>query len=309
MSRAKHVRTSDRARHSPDLASDDATTIAGIRITHPERVAFPRLGLTKLDVIRYYDSVAEWMLPHLRSRPLTLVQCAPDADHCRYLRHSGERAPEQVRVVKIQEQTKIGDYMAVDDLRGLIALAQRNIIEFHTWNASLDHLEHPNRVVLDLDPGPEVPWRDMVHAAILVRDTLSDIGLRSWLKTTGGKGLHVVVPIAPTRTWEASLTFARTLAETLVQHDPDRYTVKFAKRGRERLILLDYLRNNRTNTSVAAYSARARELATVSVPLDWDELSVRTRPDRWTVKTVARRLKTQPDPWKHYFKTTQRLPK
>jgi bifunctional non-homologous end joining protein LigD len=133
--------------------------------------------------------------------------------------------------------------------------------------------------------------------------------LKSWLKTTGGKGLHVVVPIAPTRSWEACLTFARSVAETLVRHDPDRYTMKFSKRGRERLILLDYLRNNRTNTSVAAWSARARALATVSVPLDWDELSARTKPERWTVKTIARRLKTHADPWKDYFKSKQQLPR
>jgi bifunctional non-homologous end joining protein LigD len=291
------------------VAPDEVGAIAGVRITHPDRLAFPDLGLTKLDLIRYYDSVADWMLPHLRARPLTLVQCAPDADHCRYLRHSGERAPEQVRVINIQEQTKVGDYMIVDDRAGLIALAQRNIIEFHTWNSTDDRLEHPNRVVFDLDPGPEVQWRDMVRAATLMRDTLDDIGLRSWLKTTGGKGLHVVAPIAPTRTWEDCLTFARAVAETLARHDPDRYTVKFAKRGRERLILLDYLRNNRTNTSVAAWSARARKLATVSVPLDWDELSVRTRPERWTVKTVPRRLRTHPDPWKGYFKSRQQLPR
>jgi bifunctional non-homologous end joining protein LigD len=291
------------------ISRQHVDAIAGIRITHPERLAFPALGLTKLDLIRYYDAVADWMLPHLRARPLTLVQCAPDAEHCRYLRHSGERAPEQVRVVEIQEQTKIGDYMIVDDRTGLIALAQRNIIEFHTWNANIERVEQPNRVVLDLDPGPDVEWRDMVRAATLVRDTLKDIGLKSWLKTTGGKGLHVVVPIAPTRSWEDCLSFARAVAESLARHDPGRYTVKFAKRGRERLILLDYLRNNRTNTSVAAYSARARALATVSVPLEWDELSVRTRPERWTVKTVGRRLKTHADPWKDYFKSKQQLPR
>lgn len=294
-------------RDSRSSASEQ--TIAGVRITHPDRLMFPDLGLKKIDLIRYYDAVADWMLPHLRARPLTLVQCAPDADNCRYLRHSGERAPEQVRVVEIQEQTKIGDYMIADDRAGLIALAQRNIIEFHTWNATVEKLERPNRVVLDLDPGPEVMWRDMVAAAKLVRDTLQDVGVKSWLKTTGGKGLHVVAPIAPTRSWDECLTFARTVAETLASHDPERYTIKFAKRGRERLILIDYLRNNRTNTSVAAYSARARAHATVSVPLDWDELSVRAKPERWTVKTVPRRLKTLADPWKDYFKSRQSLPR
>jgi bifunctional non-homologous end joining protein LigD len=290
-------------------STSSQSLIAGVRITHPDRLAFPDLGLTKLDLIHYYDLVADWMLPHLRSRPLTLVQCAPDAEHCRYLRHSAERAPEQVRVVKIQEQTKIGDYMIADDRPGLIALAQRNIIEFHTWNAVIERVEQPNRIVLDLDPGPDVAWRDMVTAAKLVRDTLKDIGLKSWLKTTGGKGLHIVVPITPKGSWEECLEFARTVAQSLARHDPDRYTTKFAKRGRENLILIDYLRNNRTNTSVAAYSARARPLATVSVPLDWNELSVRTKPERWTVKTLARRLKTHADPWKDYFKSRQQLPR
>jgi bifunctional non-homologous end joining protein LigD len=269
---------------------------------------YPDLALTKLELVRYYDAVAERMLTHLRGRPLTLVQCAPDAHHCRFLRHSGERAPAQVRVVKIQEQTKIGDYMVVDDAPGLVALAQRNIIEFHTWNARMEHIERPDRIVLDLDPGPEVPWREIVKAARLARTTLADLGLESWLKTTGGKGLHIVVPIVPRHEWSVCLDFARSLAASFVEHDPGRYTTSFAKRGRERRILIDYLRNNRTNTSVAAYSLRARPNATVSLPLSWDELTSRMRPERWTIRTVPRRLPSAPDPWLGYFRTKQVLP-
>ena len=133
--------------------------IAGVPISSPERLLFPEARVTKLDMLRYYEAVGKWMLPYLSGRPLTLKQCAPDVDHCRYLRHSGERAPKQVRVVNIQEQTKIGDYMIVDDLAGLIALAQRNIIEFHTWNSTADHVERPDRVIFDLDPGPDVAWK------------------------------------------------------------------------------------------------------------------------------------------------------
>jgi len=267
------------------------------------------LGLTKADLIRYYDMAAEVMLPHLRDRPLTLVQCAPDFGHCRYLRHSGERAPAHVRVVQIQEQTKVGDYMVVDDPTALIALAQRNIIEFHTWNAPTSHVERPDRIVLDLDPGPEVQWAALVSAARAVRAALDGLGLRCWLKATGGRGLHVVMPIAPDYDWPTCLEFARTVASTLAQHDPQTFTTRFAKRGRERLILVDYLRNNRTNTSVSAWSARSRPNAGVSTPLSWDELTPRLRNERWTVRTLTRRhLEDRSRLWADYFRTRQTLP-
>lgn len=280
-------------------------TFAGIRVTHPERIVYPEAGLTKLDLVRYYDSVGPWMLPHLRGRPLTLKQCAPDAGHCRFLRHSGERAPAQVRVINIREKTKVGDYMIVDDQAALVALAQRNIVEFHTWNSTDDHIEQPDRIVFDLDPGPAVSWRDMIDAARLVRNALETLKLEAWIKTTGGNGLHIVVPIAPAHDWSVCLAFARSVAGEIVQYDPSRFTTKFAKSGREEQILIDYLRNNRTNTSVAAYSARARPTATVSVPLAWDELSTRMRPERWTIETLPRRLKTLKDPWAGYFKARQ----
>jgi bifunctional non-homologous end joining protein LigD len=279
-----------------------------VRVTHPDRVVFHDPELTKLDVVRYYEAVAERMLPHLRGRPLTLVQCAPDATHCRFLRHSGHRAPAQVRVVNIQERTKVGDYMVIDDDAGLIGLAQYNILEFHTWNARVDRLERPDRIVFDLDPGPEASWKQIVAAARLVRGALDDLKLASWIKTTGGRGLHIVVPIRPAYEWEACLAFARGVASRLVEHDPELYTIKFAKAGRERQILIDYLRNNRTNTSVAAYSVRAREHAPVSMPLAWDELTPRAIPGRWTVQSAVRRITREPDPWAGYFESKQRLP-
>jgi bifunctional non-homologous end joining protein LigD len=283
--------------------------IAGVRISSPDRLLFPAAGLTKLDLIRYYEAVGPWILPHLRGRPLTLKQCAPDVDHCRYLRHSGERAPAQVRVIQIQEQKKIGDYMIIDDLAGLVALAQRNIIEMHTWNSTAEHLETPDRLVFDLDPGPQVEWRDTVAAAGHVRQALQGLGLKAWVKTTGGRGLHIVVPIMPERDWSDCLAFARTFASEIAKHDPRRFTTTFAKHKRERQILIDYLRNNRTNTSVAAYSARARAAATVSVPIAWEELTARLRPDSWTMRTVPKLLAARKDPWAAYFRTRQTLPK
>src|SRR5690349_3782809 len=154
-----------------------------ITITHPDRVLFPQLGITKIDVVRYYDAVADWIVPHLRNRPLTLKQCAPDVDNCRYMRHARERDIPGVRTIDIQEQRKVGRYLIVDSLPALIALVQRYIIELHTWQATADDLEHPNRIVLDLDPGDDVPWPDVIAATRLVRDVLKALKLESWLKT------------------------------------------------------------------------------------------------------------------------------
>ena len=290
------------------LASPPGLAIAGVPISSPERLLFPDAHITKLDMLRYYETVSEWIVPHLRGRPLTLKQCAPDVDHCRYLRHSGERAPKQVRVVHIQEQTKVGDYMVIDDLSGLIALAQRNIVEFHTWNATADRVERPDRIVFDLDPGPNVAWKDTVAAARLLRTSLQSIGLESWVKTTGGKGLHIVAPIVPAHDWSDCLAFAKAVAGEIVEHDPRRFTLKFSKEGRASQILIDYLRNNRTNTSVAAYSARARETAAVSVPIAWEELTTRLKPERWTIRTVPKLLLSRKDPWAGYFRAKQKLP-
>ncbi|MFL5302952.1 MAG: DNA ligase D [Anaeromyxobacteraceae bacterium] len=283
--------------------------IAGVRMTYPDRLVYPDAGLTKRDVARYYEDVAEWMLPHVRGRPLTLVHCpAGVAGECRYMKHSKLWAPEAVRRVRIAEKTKTGEYLVIDDAAALLSVVQMDVLEIHTWNSTTDRLEQPDRLVLDLDPGPEVRWLDVAGAARTLRDALLALGLDSAVKTTGGAGLHVVVPLAPERDWTECLAFSRALAAALVRHDPRLFTVNYVRKGREKKILLDYLRNNRTNTSVAAFSTRARAAATVSVPLAWDELGARLRPDRFTVKTLARRLRLLgADPWATYWTSGQRI--
>jgi bifunctional non-homologous end joining protein LigD len=217
------------------------------------------------------------------------------------MKHSKVWARGPVRRISIREKTKFGEYLVVDDEAALLSLAQMNILELHTWNTRAEHLERPDRIVLDLDPGPDVRFAEVVAAARLVRDALAALGLASFVKTTGGAGLHVVVPLAPMSRWEECLAFARAFASAIARHDPRRFTVGFAKAGRERKILLDYLRSNRTNTSVAAFSTRARPDAPVSVPLAWDELGPRLRPGRYTVATVPRRLASLgDDPWQGY---------
>jgi bifunctional non-homologous end joining protein LigD len=281
--------------------SGERVEVSGVRISSPSRVVFPDLGLTKRAVARYYDEVSAAMVPHLRGRPLTLFHCPEGlSGDCRFMKHSKVWAPEAVRRVRIREKTKVGEYLVVDDARALLSVVQMDVLELHTWNATIDRLEEPDRLVLDLDPGPAVPFRAVVAAARLVRDALSTLGLVSFVKTTGGAGLHVVAPLVPAP-WQDCLAVARALATALARHDPRRFTASFAKAGRGSRILVDYLRNNRTNTSVAAFSLRARPGAPVSVPVAWDELGPRLRPDRFTVSSVPRRLRSlRADPWEGY---------
>jgi len=189
-----------------------------------------------------------------------------------------------------------------------MSLVQMGVLEIHTWNSVYDDIERPNRLVLDLDPGERVPWSRVVSAARAVRCALEALGLKSFVKTTGGRGLHVVVPLVPDADWAACLAFARALSEAIERSDPGTYTTHYAKGGREDKILLDYLRNNRTNTSIAAYSTRARPGAPVSVPIAWDELTPRLEPAAWTAVTVPTRLMgLRRDPWADYWRTRQTL--
>jgi bifunctional non-homologous end joining protein LigD len=285
--------------------------VRGVRISHPDRVMYEKPRLTKLDIVRYYDRIAPAMMPHVEGRPLTLVRCGEGvAGGCFYMKHSKVWAPPSLKRVKIREKTKVGDYLVIESPEGIVALAQFDILEFHTWNSRYPKIEHPDRVILDLDPGPAVAWSRVMETAKTVRRLLQKLDLESFVKTTGGKGLHVVVPLAPQHEWDACLDFSRAVAEAMVRSDPKLYTTRFAKSGREAMILIDYMRNNRTNTSVAAFSTRAREGATVSMPLAWTELTTKLDPGSFTVETVPGRIARQrKDPWADYWKLKQRFSK
>lgn len=283
--------------------------VAGVRITHPERVLDAETGLTKLDLARHYEATADWILPQLRGRPLTLVRC-PDglAGECFYVKHSKLWAPPALRRVRIQEKNKVGEYLIVDDLAGLVSLVQMGVLEIHTWNATFEKLERPDRIIFDLDPGPEVAWPRVVAAARMVRDVLRALELESFVKTTGGSGLHVVVPLLPARDWGECYTFSRAVAERIAAGHPGAFTTAIPKKGREGKILIDYLRNNRANTSVAAYSTRAAPRAPVATPLEWRELSTRLRSDAYDVTRIRRRLaRLDADPWAPMSRVRQRI--
>ncbi len=296
------------ARTRVTAADTGAIFVRGVRISNADRVMFDRPPLTKLDLVRYCDRVADAMMSHVEGRPLTLVRCGHGVSAgCIYMKHSKIWAPPQLTRIKIREKTKVGDYLVIESPEAIVALAQMDIVEIHTWNTRKEKIECPDRVVLDLDPGDAVTWPTVVAAARLVRELLRTLDLECFVKTSGGRGLHLVVPLEAREDWEACLGFARAIATVLTRHDPALFTVTYGKRGRERQILLDYLRNNRTNTSVAAFSMRARDGAPVSMPIAWKDLTERLNPGDFTVTTVPARLARRKDPWADYFTTRQRL--
>jgi bifunctional non-homologous end joining protein LigD len=296
--------TRHRAKAPSRSAADDAV-VAGVPISHPDRPIYPELGLNKIDLARYVAAVAAWMMPHARGRPLTLVHCpAGVGESCLFLKHAKAWGPNALQRVRIQEKTKVGEYLVANTPEALVALAQMGIVEIHTWNSTIDDVERPNRLIWDLDPGPETTWPQTVNGARLLREVLSTLGLTSWVKTTGGRGLHVVVPIRPRLDWPACLDFARDLSQAIERTDGALYTTAFSKRGREAKILIDYLRNNRTNTSICAYSPRARPGAPVSMPLAWTDLGA--TPATFALPDVERRLaRRRTDPWRDYWTASQ----
>ncbi|MEX0890663.1 MAG: DNA ligase D [Gemmatimonadota bacterium] len=283
------------------------TRVAGVRLTSPDRVLYKAQGITKLDLARYYEAVAEWMLPHVRNRPLTLVRCPTGYQECFYQKHIEASSPESIVRVEVNPDDP-RPYGAVDSAAGLVALAQIGALELHTWGARRDRLERPDRFTLDLDPDPSVPWKRVLEAAFQLRDLLDELGLRSFPKTTGGKGLHLVVPIERRSGWDEVKEFSRRLGAVLEEANPGRYTLNISKAKRQGRVLIDYLRNGRGATAVEVYSTRARAGAPVAVPVRWDELGPKLKPDRYNIKNLPRRLASlREDPWAEYFDVRQSI--
>lgn len=283
---------------------DAAVEVAGVELTHPERVLYADQGLTKLDLARYYASVSDLMLPLLARRPLTLVRCPQGRQAaCFYQKHTDDAFPKTIRRVRIEEKAgRVREYAYVTSLAGVLALVNIGTLELHTWGAHVDRLERPDRLVFDLDPDPDVSWGAVCETALHVRDRLAELGLRSFPKTTGGKGLHVVVPLLRRADWEQTAAFARAFAKSIEAGAPDRYTTDVAKAKRKDRILIDYLRNTRGATAVEAYSTRARRGAPVATPVRWEEVGPSLRPDRYNVANFGERLRALAgvDPWAGY---------
>jgi bifunctional non-homologous end joining protein LigD len=234
---------------------------------------------------------------------LTLVRC-PQGRHrdCFYQKHADDAFPSVIRRVAIEEEEgKTGTYATVDDVAGLVALAQVGVLEIHTWGSRDDDLERPDRLIFDLDPDPAVAWDGVVAAARALRERLESLGLAAFLKTTGGKGLHIESPIVPEHDWEAVKTFAHAVASGMAREEPSRYVATASKARRRGKIYVDWLRNARGASAVAPYSTRSREGAPIATPIRWNELGRIEGPDHYTLAIIARRLASiASDPWKEY---------
>lgn len=283
--------------------------IAGVALTHASRVLFPGVGWTKLDLARYYEDVADWILPHLENRPLTLVRCPQGGmGKCFFQKHVTETTSAELESVEVPEENGTALYMLANNLPALVRLVQMGVLELHTWGSRSEQLQKPDRFIFDLDPAPKLPWTQVVEAAQLLRTLLEDLGLQSFLKTTGGKGLHIVVPLKPERPWAEVKAFTRAIAEHLATHLPGRFTAKISKAKRHDKIFIDYLRNGIGATAVAAYSTRARASAPISTPIAWEELNEDLHSDHFNVGNIRQRLdRLKLDPWKEYFHLKQRL--
>ena len=288
-------------------AAEVDNIVAGITITHPERVLWPDGGITKLDLARYYERIAPRLLAQAGNRPMSLVRCPQgDIGHCFFQRHAGEGMSDHIKGVKVEGHGDGKPYIYVDSTAGLVSLAQMGTIELHVWNATVDSVKKPDRLIFDLDPAPDVGWSKVKEAAREVRDNLATLGLTAFLKTTGGKGLHVVLPFVRGPSWSDVKEFARSFADAMARDHPDRFTINSRKAVRRGRIFIDYLRNDETSSAVAAYSVRARPGAPVSVPIDWRELSALTSGSEFKIADALRR---RIDPWKTLGKSgKQSLP-
>jgi len=296
-----------RRRSAPVVKRKEMPKVGSVTLTHPDRVYWDDAGITKRDLAEYYSRVWKWMRPHVIGRPIALVRCPEGASgQCFFQKHATMGiAAEHLHLVP-EKGDKI---ISIDDLDGLLSLVQAGVLEVHTRGTTIDDRERADRLVFDLDPGPGTGWKDVVAAAREVRERLNALKLKSFLKTSGGKGLHVVLPIKPTP-WDVAKDFTHAIAASMAQDAPDRYVASATKSRRSKRIFIDYLRNSREATAVAPYSTRARAGAPVSVPIDWSELGSLKAANQYTVANLAQRLsRVRPDPWAAIGRFRQSLPK
>jgi bifunctional non-homologous end joining protein LigD len=287
----------------------ESIEVAGVRLSHPDKVLYADQALTKQDLAEHYLLVADHMLPHIVGRPLSLVRCpAGEGEHCFFQKHAGTGVPEAVRRILVDEKDGPAEYLAIDGLAGLLSLVQIGVLAVHPWGSRVDAPERPDRLILDFDPGEGVPWEQVVEAAREVRQRLSDLGLASFLKATGGKGLHVVVPISRRLGWDEAKSFTKAVAEAMAHDSPERYVTTVARKARQGRILIDFLRNTRGATAIAPYSTRARPGATVALPLCWEDLDTLAGPDRFTVANLQEYLGARrDDPWAEMARLRQSI--
>ncbi|AWH51707.1 DNA ligase D [Stenotrophomonas sp. ESTM1D_MKCIP4_1] len=301
---------SDKQQEDLGMAQARGNDETAVAISHPERVVYPRQKFSKGDVAAYYRQMARWILPEIAGRPLSLLRC-PDGvgKACFFQKHHGSGLGDAVHAVPLQQKSGREDYVHIDDARGLLQLVQMNTLELHPWGATVADPEHPDRLVFDLDPGEGVSWAQVKSGARDVRDRLLQVGLQSFVRLSGGKGVHVVVPLQPKADWEQAKAFCEAFAQAMALEQPDRYVATMSKAKRSGVIFIDWLRNTRGATSVCSWSLRARESAGVAVPLRWEELARVGAADAFPLaKALARAKRLKGDPWQGIERLKQVLP-
>jgi bifunctional non-homologous end joining protein LigD len=284
-----------------------AIQIAGVRLTHPDKQLYPEERVAKRDLALYYEAVAGRMLPHISQRLLSVVRCPEGrGEPCFFQRHPIPGSPDSIRRFKRRGKKATPDYIYIEDLQGLIALAQMGVLEIHIWGSHIGDIDRPDRVVFDLDPAEDVPFVQVKAAALHLRDVLDTVRLLSFPLLTGGKGIHVVVPLQPRQDWGVIKAFASGLAQRLAAEQPDRFVATMAKTKRTGRIFIDYFRNDKSATAIAPYSPRARPGAPLAWPVSWKALPRVTSAHEITLANFRRRLAAA-DPWPGYDRTDQAL--
>lgn len=273
---------------------------SAVHLSHPHKILYPGSGITKLDLANYYEHIADWILPYVVNRPLTLVRCPDNFKDCFYQKHLNNAIPDNLY--------SVDDIIYIKNLSGLLSLVQMDTLEIHLWECTIKNMKQPDYITFDLDPAPDVKWQRLVETAFNIKKHLQEINLNSFIKTTGGKGLHIVVPIKPMHDWKTIKHFAHTFVKVMAVNYPDYYVTQMSKAKRKGKIFLDYLRNQKGATSVAPYSTRARKSAPVSTPIAWDELTNSQEDTMYTLLTLPNRLKKlRKDPWKDFLTIKQVL--
>ncbi|HEX8571235.1 MAG TPA: non-homologous end-joining DNA ligase [Allosphingosinicella sp.] len=282
--------------------------VEGVRLSNPDKILYPEQGITKGQLADYYVAVADRMLPHVGFRPVTMVRCPMGQEtKCFYQRHAGSGVPEQLREVTIPGFDE--PYLYIADVAGLVAMVQMGVLEIHPWGVKVESPDRADRIVFDLDPAEGLTFEAVIDAAKEVRDRLKPLGLTSFVKTTGGKGLHVVVPVEATAPWKEVKSFAKGVSAEMAADSPGKYLTTAGKADRVGRIFIDYLRNDPTSTAVAPYSTRSRKGAPVAMPIRWDQVKPGLDPCDYTVETVPGLLARQrADPWAEMLEVKQKLP-
>ncbi|SMQ85380.1 ATP-dependent DNA ligase LigD phosphoesterase module /ATP-dependent DNA ligase LigD polymerase module [Devosia lucknowensis] len=290
-----------------DEEGEEVAERVGVRLTSPHRVVFPDQGVTKAQLVDYYSEVVEAMLPHVGNRPLSLVRCPQGrTKHCFFQKHDTGGFPDQLLSRAIAEKDgEKKDYFHVEDLAGLVAGTQMNVLEWHIWGSRFDDVEKPDRLVFDIDPDEALDFSAITSAAIDIRDRLADLGLKSFPMVSGGKGIHVIVPLKPQAEWPAAKTFCKDFAQAMADDEPDRFTANISKARRKGRLFIDYLRNERGSTAISPWSVRSRGGAPVAVPVEWDEVPGLKSANGFSLAAAAERAKDKT--WSNYFRLRQVL--